>query len=112
MQQRVDDHCHRTITVTKCNQCSKNYVSTFFSLDDIVDDGISKIDIYDLPKRQLDWSKRYHANIVVGNCVLNVSNHVIVKRSYWMSINFDNISDNEDKTNFENDDGSYWMSID
>ena len=85
----------------------------FLNFEDIIDDKMLKMEMEMLSRRQIDVSKRqngyYPKYFIVGNCVLRVSTHDIVRRSYWMSINFDNINDNKDKTNTEseeNDDDS------
>ena len=85
----------------------------FLSFEDIIDDKMLKMEMEMLSSRQIDVSKwrreNYQKYFIVGNCVLRVSTHDIVRRSYWMSINFNNINDNKDKTNTEseeNDDDS------
>ena len=59
-----------------------------------------------LSSRQIDAVSIHYPNypkyFIVGNCVLRVSNNGIVKRSYWMSNNFDNMSD-KIKTKTESD---------
>ena len=84
----------------------------FLSFEDVMNEKMSKIEMEKLSSRQIDAVPTNYPNypkyFIVGNCVLRVSTNDIVKRSYWMSNNFDNMSDKiETKTESdENVDGS------
>ena len=67
----------------------------FLSFEDIIDDKVSEIE--NLSRRQIDVSQRNENYFIAGNFLLKVSrmDHDIVKKSYWMSINFDDKSKTE-----------------
>ena len=78
----------------------------FLSFDEVLNEEMSKIEMEKLSSRQIDAvtikGNDYPKYFIVGNCVLRVSKNDIVKRSYWMSNNFNNMSD-KIKTKTESD---------
>ena len=65
----------------------------YLSFEDIMNDNMSEIE--NISSRQIGvstWDDKY---FIAGNCVFKVSTQDIVKKSYWMSINFDDKSKTE-----------------
>ena len=71
-----------------------NEIETLFlSFEDIMVDNMSEME--NISSRQIgvsNWDEKY---FIAGNCVLKVSTSDIVKKSYWMSINFNDKSKTE-----------------
>ena len=79
----------KVVLLHRYREKDNTIVTHFLSFEDIMDDNKSEME--NLSSRQIDLSRCCDTEkyFIIGNCVLKVSNTNIVKKSYWMSISYD-----------------------
>ena len=79
--------------------------SRFLSFEDFVDEKMPKIEIEKLTSRHIEVPEEqptsiyFRGNFIVGDCLISVLPHNLVKKSYWISKNFNSMNDNDAKSN-------------